>query len=480
MTKTPPRNNYAAPHTPIASAKRPRSSGAAANSNNDNGNSSGKTKIMSLSSTTATPSSTPKTPTTTIPSTSPMSPMHPPRPVTRDDVETISEEVTDESSPSNSSNASSSSSSNSSWVGRKVDALFSPVLSFLNAGSSEEGEEQAAAATAGQGQTGATAGNATATTSTPHTIKEEEVAAITEDEDVDMTNSNQMDIEREEEDEDDEQQPQQQAAANAAATAPSNQTHAATTAQLEHHNHQEVEKEVEEVEEEDDPYGSLQEEPSSSFEEEEFNPYLFIKSLPPYAHVRHMSPPIALPEKTSSHKITLVLDLDETLVHCTVEKVNDADLVFPVVFHGAEYQVHVRLRPYLFEFLESVSKKFEVVVFTASQQVYADKLLDRIDPEKKYIQHRMFRESCLAVEGNYLKDLNVCGRDLTKTVLVDNSPHAFGYQVDNGIPIESWFDDAHDSELMKLDAFLKTLHGEPDVRKIVRERFQTYKLIDQY
>jgi len=53
----------------------------------------------------------------------------------------------------------------------------------------------------------------------------------------------------------------------------------------------------------------------------------------------------------------------------------------------------------------------------------------------KYIQHRMFRESCLAVEGNFLKDLNVLGRNLNQAVLVDNSPHAFGYQVDNGIPI---------------------------------------------
>mmetsp|Transcript_11855 Transcript_11855/g.16608 ORF Transcript_11855/g.16608 Transcript_11855/m.16608 type:complete len:433 (-) Transcript_11855:585-1883(-) len=432
MTKTPPRNNYAAPHTPIASAKRPRSSATSAK--------------------TPTTSKTPAAMKTTVTDNTPMSPMHPPRPVTRDDLETVSEQVTDDSSPSNSSTT-----SNSSWVGRKVDALFSPVLSFLN--GTEDGEAQQEEQQ-----------NGTANGTTTHTIKEEEVAAITEDEDVDMANgNNHMDIVRDE-DEDDEQQPP--------AATPTSTLVVAAPAALQRHPQPAVEEEEEQ--EEEDPYGSLQEEPSSSFEEEEFNPYLFIKSLPPYSHVRHMSPPIALPAKTSNHKLTLVLDLDETLVHCTVEKVHDADLVFPVVFHGAEYQVHVRLRPYLFEFLESVSQKFEVVVFTASQQVYADKLLDRVDPEKKYIQHRMFRESCLAVEGNYLKDLNVCGRDFTKMVLVDNSPHAFGYQVDNGIPIESWFDDQQDNELMKLDAFLKTLHGEPDVRKVVRERFQTYKLIDQY
>lgn len=90
----------------------------------------------------------------------------------------------------------------------------------------------------------------------------------------------------------------------------------------------------------------------------------------------------------------------------------------------------------------------------------------------------MYRESCLAVEGNFLKDLNVLGRDLSKAVLVDNSPHAFGYQVDNGIPIESWFDDPKDTELRKLERFLRTLHGVKDCRKVIRRTFQTYRLVE--
>ncbi|KAL7481558.1 hypothetical protein ACHAW6_007242 [Cyclotella cf. meneghiniana] len=218
-------------------------------------------------------------------------------------------------------------------------------------------------------------------------------------------------------------------------------------------------------------------------DEEEFNPYLFIKSLPPYHYAippgwstRSKSLP---PHDPSDPPICLVLDLDETLVHCTVEPIRNADMVFPVEFNGIEYTVHVRCRPYLKEFLERVSGKFEVVVFTASQQVYADKLLDKIDPEGKYIRHRMFRDSCLPVEGNFLKDLNILGRDLRRAVLVDNSPHAFGYQVDNGIPIESWFDDPADTELLKLERFLRTLHGKEDVREVVREKFQTYRLVSE-
>ncbi|WOL17958.1 CTD small phosphatase-like protein 2 isoform X1 [Canna indica] len=213
-------------------------------------------------------------------------------------------------------------------------------------------------------------------------------------------------------------------------------------------------------------------EPDESDDFDDFDPYLFIKDLPALSAVVPRFRPMLLPKQTRScPSMTLVLDLDETLVHSTLEPCEDADFTFPVNFNLKEHTIYVRCRPYLKDFLEKVASLFETIIFTASQSIYAEQLLNVLDPKRKLFRHRVYRESCVFVDGNYLKDLSVLGRDLARVIIVDNSPQAFGFQLDNGIPIESWFDNRKDRELLSLLPFLESLVGVDDVRPHIAKRF---------
>ncbi|KAJ4703779.1 CTD small phosphatase-like protein 2 [Melia azedarach] len=210
---------------------------------------------------------------------------------------------------------------------------------------------------------------------------------------------------------------------------------------------------------------------ANSDQAEHFDPQLLIKYLPELSDASNFQPTPSAKETQRRKSVTLVLDLDETLVHSTLEHCDDADFTFTVFFNMKEHTVYVKQRPYLKIFLERVAEMFEVVIFTASQSIYAAQLLDILDPEGKLISRRVYRESCIFCDGSYTKDLTVLGVDLAKVAIIDNSPQVFRLQVDNGIPIKSWFNDPSDCSLIALLPFLEILADAEDVRPIIANRF---------
>lgn len=81
---------------------------------------------------------------------------------------------------------------------------------------------------------------------------------------------------------------------------------------------------------------------------------------------------------------------------------------------------------------------------------------------------RLFREACTFHKGNYIKDLNRLGRDLKRVIIVDNSPASYAFHPDNAIPVQSWFDDLNDTELMDLLPFLEKLSKVDNVYQLLR------------
>jgi len=90
--------------------------------------------------------------------------------------------------------------------------------------------------------------------------------------------------------------------------------------------------------------------------------------------------------------LILVLDLDETLVHCTKEKpVFECEELLVSMKGGKIERYFISKRPYLALFIEELSKFYTLAVFTSSQQEYADSVINHID-FKRTIKHRFYRK----------------------------------------------------------------------------------------
>lgn len=232
--------------------------------------------------------------------------------------------------------------------------------------------------------------------------------------------------------------------------------------------------------------------PIKQTHEEIYNEHLFqtfqglkiVKSLPPVDLEQLKEKRINVPRRPGyENKKTLIFDLDETLVHCceNIEESNP-DIKVPVLFPNGEIiMAGINIRPYAVECLKEANKNFEVFVFTASHQCYANVVLDQLDPTGELIHQRFFRENCINMNGVYIKDLRIfADRKLSQIIIVDNASYSYAYQIDNGIPIISWHEDREDKELLNLIDYLQTLIEVDDIRETNFETFHLRTFYDDY
>lgn len=108
--------------------------------------------------------------------------------------------------------------------------------------------------------------------------------------------------------------------------------------------------------------------------------------------------------------------------------------------------------------------------------------MDILDPNQELIQHRLYRDSWIAVELEgvtfYVKDLRILeGRELKDIVIVDNSVISFAHQIDNGIPILPFKEDKKDWEFLQLIKIMEDISQEEDWRNYVKNKFKISEIM---
>ena len=212
-----------------------------------------------------------------------------------------------------------------------------------------------------------------------------------------------------------------------------------------------------------------------------------------------------LPSKPdTAPQFTLVLDLDETLIHYaanhnetmqteenesfTEDHKRDSPSKKSLeespearALTEEDESVVFYIRPGLNSFLSNLSHHYELVLYTAATREYADYFLRLIDHKGLFKSNILTREHCVFENEYAIKDLRLLGRDLRKTLIIDNLKDNFDKTTpDNGIHITNFEGCFDDEELPKYEAFLTkmAMNDVDDVRNVIydyRDRWEEYE-----
>lgn len=193
-------------------------------------------------------------------------------------------------------------------------------------------------------------------------------------------------------------------------------------------------------------------------------------------------PPPALPGKK-----TLVLDLDETLIHSApypphknVEFIKpkydepsipiDIDSNDDHTITDSIDELYVYKRPFLDEFLSYATKNFEVFIYTYGERDYAEPILNMILPDVDE-DHRLYRDSCILKKKKVIfKDLKMLKRKNEDLIFIDDNDEAFKCHPKNTILIPQWNGFPQDRILKDwLIPILEQCKHASDIRDVIKK-----------
>jgi Dullard-like phosphatase family protein len=168
-------------------------------------------------------------------------------------------------------------------------------------------------------------------------------------------------------------------------------------------------------------------------------------------------------------KLSVIFDLDETLIHGSLEPPDTYDFAINVQYGSSSSTVYIKERPGVREFIRSAAQEFDIFIFTASLAEYAIPVVQQLLP--CFPSERILsRVHCRCLNGRIVKDLSIFKRDLSRMIIVDNTPQSFMLQPGNGIEISTWIGDLEDQTLLEqLLPFLRLCASTYDVRPLLAE-----------
>lgn len=143
--------------------------------------------------------------------------------------------------------------------------------------------------------------------------------------------------------------------------------------------------------------------------------------------------------------------------------INKLEVVYP---SGRSKFICINIRPKVMEILKILKKYYRIAVFTASVRAYADTILSYLDPKGEIFEARYYRDHCIKILNNHIKDLRLFTQPNSKNdknwtfdelFLIDNASHCFGFHIANGIPMLPFTEDKDDNEMVHLYHYLKAI-----------------------